>query len=90
MYVAGVSAMIYASMPLGELIRQKPELISRMTVWTKREEFWMRRASVVALLVSIRRDNYKAINPFQISDLLMRDKHDLVLKGYGWTLKELS
>ena len=48
---------------LGELIRQQPELVSRMIAWTKREEFWMRRASAVGLLVSIRRNDYKEINP---------------------------
>ena len=75
---------------LGELIRQKPELISKTIAWTKRDEFWMRRASAVSLLVSIRRNDYKKIDPFQISDLLMNDGHYLVLKGYGWMLKELA
>ena len=50
----------------------------------------MRRACAVSLLVSIRRNDYKAIDPLQISDLLMKDGHYLVLKGYGWMLKELS
>ena len=75
---------------LGELVRQKPELVSRMVAWTGREKFWMRRASAVGLLVSIRRNDYKEINPLQISDLLMRDEHYLVLKGYGWMLKEFA
>jgi len=75
---------------LGELVRQKPGLVLKMIAWTKRDEFWMRRASAVGLILSIRRDDYKKINPFQISDLLMKDGHYLVLKGYGWMLKELA
>lgn len=74
----------------GELICQKPELVSNIIAWTQREEFWMRRASAVVLLVSIKHDKYKYINPLQISDLLMKDEHYLVQKGYGWMLKELS
>jgi len=74
----------------GELICQRPELFSNIINWTKREEFWMHRASAVVLILSIKRGKYKEINPFQISDLLMNDKHYLVLKGYGWMLKEFS
>jgi len=29
-------------------------------------------------------------NPLRISDILMKDEHDLVRKGYGWMLKILS
>ena len=75
---------------LGELIRQNQKLVSKTILWTEREEFWMWRASAVSLLVSIRRDDYSAINPLQISDLLMNDEHYLVLKGYGWLLKEFA
>ena len=32
----------------------------------------------------------KEIDYLQVSDLLMNDEHYLVLKGYGWMLKELS
>lgn len=74
----------------GELICQRSELVSNIIAWTQREEFWMRRASAVVLLVSIKHDKYKDINPLQISDLLMKDEHYLVQKGYGWLLKELS
>ena len=74
----------------GELVLQRPELTSDIMLWTKREEFWMRRAAAVVLLVSIRRDEYMDINPFQVSDALMNDGHYLVLKRYGWMLKEFS
>lgn len=36
------------------------------------------------------KNDYEGINPFAISDRLMSDEHDLVLKGYGWMLKALS
>ena len=74
----------------GELICQNPRLAEKVVPWTRREEFWMRRAAAVVLIPSIWRGRYKETNPFAISDILMADAHDLVRKGYGWMLKVLS
>lgn len=74
----------------GELLRRYPSLFSKMTTWTKDEDFWVRRASAVILIPAILHDDYAGISPLTISDSLMTDKHDLVQKGYGWMLKCLS
>ena len=74
----------------GELICQNTGLADKTICWTKREEFWMRRAAAVVLLPSIWHDKYNETNPLRISDVLMSDEHYLVLKGYGWMLKTLS
>lgn len=74
----------------GELIMQNTDLSKRILSWTKREEFWMRRAAAVVLIPSIWHDKYTETNPIAISDILMMDEHDLVRKGYGWMLKVLS
>ena len=74
----------------GELICQNTDLTSKTIKWTKRNEFWMRRASAVILIPSIWNDKYVETKPLKISDILMKDEHDLVRKGYGWMLKILS
>jgi 3-methyladenine DNA glycosylase AlkD len=74
----------------GELICQNTHLTSKIVKWTKQNEFWMRRASAVILIPSIWHDKYVETNPLKISDILMKDEHYLVLKGYGWMLKILS
>ena len=74
----------------GELICQNTSLTEKTIVWTKRDEFWMRRAAAVVLLPSIGKGKYSETNPLRISDILMTDEHHLVLKGYGWMLKMLS
>jgi 3-methyladenine DNA glycosylase AlkD len=74
----------------GELLLQNPDLFPKILDWTKRDEWWMRRASAVIMIPVIKKSNLKEINVFQISDQLMYDEHYLVLKGYGWMLKELS
>ena len=42
------------------------------------------------MIPAILRRDYEGIDPFQISDALLTDDHDLVQKGYGWMLKCLS
>ncbi|MGN0479473.1 MAG: DNA alkylation repair protein [Hominenteromicrobium sp.] len=74
----------------GELLRQNPALFARVLTWTADSDFWVRRASAVVLIPSILKEQYKGLNPYEISDALMTDPHDLVQKGYGWMLKCLS
>ena len=74
----------------GELLRQKKFLFEKVITWTEDNDFWVRRASAVVLIPSIMKNDYDGINPLKISDRLMLDEHDLVLKGYGWMLKALS
>jgi len=74
----------------GELICQNTKLAENIGTWTKRDEFWMRRAAAVVLIPSVWHDKYNETNPLRISDILMTDEHHLVLKGYGWMLKVLS
>ena len=74
----------------GELLAQYPEYFSRIIEWTSRNEFWMRRAAAVILILPINSNRYKDINVFAISDKLLQDDNDLVLKGYGWMLKVYS
>jgi len=74
----------------GELICQKPELVTNLTPLAKHDGFLVRRGVAVMLIPSIRQNKYRETNPFQVCDLLMFDEHKSVLQGYGWTLKELS
>lgn len=74
----------------GELLRQRKSLFVKIIAWTDDNDFWVRRASAVILIPAIMKNDYEGMEPFTISDRLMADSHDLVLKGYGWMLKALS
>lgn len=74
----------------GALIRSHKYLFGEVLKWTGDEDFWVRRASAVVLIPAILHNDYKGIYPFKISDALLSDEHNLVLKGYGWMLKCLS
>jgi 3-methyladenine DNA glycosylase AlkD len=49
----------------------------------------MKRAAAVSLIIPARRGKF-LIDVFEISNLLLLDRDDLVQKGYGWLLKEAS
>ena len=71
---------------LGEFIEMYPEYLTRLKEMATSGNRWMRRASAVSLIIPARKGKF--INDiFEIADLLLTDKDDLVQKGYGWMLK---
>jgi len=73
----------------GDLIFKFPEHIPRVKTWTKLENRWFRRGSAVVMIYGIRREQ-RFGDSFEIADSLLMDDDDLVQKGYGWMLKEIS
>lgn len=73
----------------GEFLYQFPEVIPKVKVWTASENCWLRRASAVVFIYAIRRDTY-IDDGFEVAGLLLQDTDDMVQKGYGWMLKEIS
>lgn len=76
---------------LGKVIHKFPQLIDSNLIqnWTKSENMWLRRASAVSMIISLRSGLYLN-KAFIIADKLLMDDQDLVIKGYGWMLKEAS
>lgn len=75
------------------IIDKYPELIKEIKKWSYSENMWLRRASAVSFITTnnssyITKHNLKDI--FEITEILLRDKEDLVQKGYGWMLKAAS
>lgn len=73
----------------GHFLFTYPDFASRLLSWVRSKNMWLRRASAVILIYSLRR---KALfqRAIDIADILLLDEEDLVLKGYGWMLKEAS
>ena len=71
----------------GELLRGRKAPFPLVLTWTLDVDFWVRRASAVVLIPSIRRGEMDGLQPLLIADALLRDEHALVQKGYGWMLK---
>lgn len=73
----------------GALIYQFPEFFPNLKKWAKSNNRWLRRASAVIMIYSIRRGKYLE-TVFEIADILLLDQDIMVQKGYGWMLKEAS
>ncbi len=73
----------------GYFIFAFPEFFTRIKTWAKSRNRWLRRASAVVLIYSLRRKKMLS-QAFEIADMLLMDQDDLVQKGYGWMLKEAS
>ncbi len=74
---------------VGSFIEKFPSYIANLKTWTQSENRWMRRAAAVTLVLPARKGAFLE-DIFEISNLLLKDKDDLVQKGYGWMLKEAS
>jgi 3-methyladenine DNA glycosylase AlkD len=74
---------------VGAFIDMYPSFLQDLKLWGISENRWMRRASAVSLIVPARNGRYlKEI--FELADTALKDKDDMVQKGYGWMLKVAS
>ncbi|GAB7014887.1 DNA alkylation repair protein [Methanogenium cariaci] len=74
---------------VGDFMEHYPECVEELRDWTQSENRWMRRAAAVSLIVPAKRGKFLE-ESIAIADLLLTDPDDLVQKGYGWLLKEVS
>jgi 3-methyladenine DNA glycosylase AlkD len=74
---------------VGALIVQYPQHIGDLKRWATSNNRWLRRASAVTLIIPANQGEFLD-DIFDIADILLHDKDDLVQKGYGWLLKEAS
>jgi 3-methyladenine DNA glycosylase AlkD len=74
---------------VGTFVEMYPEYLSDLKKWAKSKNHWMRRASVVSLIIPAKQGKFLK-DIFEIADTLLLDQDDLVQKGYGWMLKAAS
>lgn len=74
---------------IGQLFVRYPAQAARTRDWATSPQTWPRRAAAVALIPLARQGQALPLI-VTIAQQLERDPEDLVLKGYGWLLKEAS
>lgn len=74
-------------MLIGPLLLDYPRLIPLMRTWAAHRNPWVRRASAVALIPSIRRGLALDV-AYEVAKTLHRDDNDLTQKAVGWMLRE--
>lgn len=71
---------------LGTLVEMYPQFLRDLKQMAHHENRWMRRAASVTLIIPARK-GFFLNDIFEIADILLMDKDDMVQKGYGWMLK---
>ncbi|WP_080904758.1 DNA alkylation repair protein [Parabacteroides sp. Marseille-P3160] len=74
---------------IGNFVMMYPGYIAELKKWATSSKRFVKRASAVTLIIPARKGLF--LNDiFEIADILLFDKDDLVQKGYGWMLKAAS
>ncbi len=74
---------------VGDFVMLYPGFIEKLKEFARSENRWVKRASAVSLIIPARKGLF--LNDiFEIADILLLDKDDMVQKGYGWMLKAAS
>ncbi|MEN6609995.1 MAG: DNA alkylation repair protein [Methanoregulaceae archaeon] len=79
----------FCSHTMGDFLEKYPEYLPELRQWALSENRWMRRAAAVSLIVPAKHGKFPD-ESIEIADLLLTDNDDMVRKGYGWLLKEVS
>lgn len=74
---------------IGDFVMMYPEYIDELKKWAKSDKRFVKRAAAVTLIIPARKGMFLD-DIFEIADILLFDKDDLVQKGYGWMLKAAS
>jgi 3-methyladenine DNA glycosylase AlkD len=74
---------------VGALIEKYPSFLQELKEWAVSDNRWMRRASAVSLIIPAKKGLFLE-DIFQLAEILLLDKDDMVQKGYGWLLKVAS
>ena len=74
---------------IGPALTQYPDLLPLMRTWATHRNLWVRRASAVALIPSIRKGRGIG-HAYAVATTLRQDPHDLIHKAVGWMLREAS
>ncbi len=74
---------------IGRFVMMYPDFVEELKRWTKASNRWAKRASAVSLVKPAKEGRFLK-DIFEIADVLLLDRDDLVQKGYGWVLKVAS
>ena len=72
---------------IGPLLVDYPELVPLMPRWATHRNSWVRRASAVSLIPSIRQGRALDV-AYDVAQTLQPDRGDLIQKASGWMLRE--
>lgn len=74
----------------GDVVTRCPESLEVLDDWAVDDDFWVRRAALLALLHPLR-ESRSQFNRFSMfADRMLEDKEFFVRKAIGWVLRDIS
>ena len=77
----------FASAVLSPLLKGHPDGVIHLRRWIRSECLWTRRGALVTLVPLARRGEHLDL-AFELSEVLLGEKEDLMHKALGWLLRE--
>jgi 3-methyladenine DNA glycosylase AlkD len=74
----------------GPLIERHPELAQVLDRWAADEDFWVRRAALLALLLPLRRGDGDFERFGRYADAMLEEREFFIRKAIGWVLRDTS
>jgi 3-methyladenine DNA glycosylase AlkD len=74
----------------GPLVERHPELGSTLDRWAADDDFWVRRAALLALLLPLRRGAGDFERFGRYADAMLGEREFFIRKAIGWVLRETS
>lgn len=75
---------------VGNLIIKNNDYLDYLRKWSKSDNFWMRRASLISQILPFRNRLGSKKLFFTLADQMIEEKEFFIRKAIGWTLRELS
>jgi 3-methyladenine DNA glycosylase AlkD len=74
----------------GALIERFPQLSSELDRWGADDDFWVRRAALLSLLVPLRRGEGDWEHFVRLAEPMLGEKEFFIRKALGWVLRETA
>jgi 3-methyladenine DNA glycosylase AlkD len=79
-----------AAIVAGALVERYPRLLRQLDRWARDEDFWIRRAALLALLGPLRSGGGDFERFTRYADAMLEEKQFFIRKAIGWVLRETS
>jgi 3-methyladenine DNA glycosylase AlkD len=75
---------------VGTVVVEHPELACTLDRWAGDDDFWIRRAAMLSLLVPLRQGGGDFARFARYADAMLEEREFFIRKAIGWILREVS